>query len=140
MKPVFTSFNLKKTATVLASGLLLTLGSAKLQAAPIIEKIVSPADQLVSVNYVGSNENSVTFHLDFENKTGEKFWLIIKNNEGEIVYKNAFTDTHFEKNIRLTREENEMHPTFIIRTANDQVERKFSVDRKISENIVVTTL
>ncbi len=33
-----------------------------------------------------------------------------------------------------------MHPTFVIRTANDQVERKFSVDRKLSENTVVTTL
>lgn len=140
MKPVFSSKNLKKSAAVLASALLLTLGSAKLQAAPIIEKIVSPADQLVSVNYVGSNETSVTFHLAFENKTGEKFWLIVKDDNGETVYKSAYNDSHFEKNIRLTREESEMHPTFIIRTGNDQVERKFSIDRKVSENDVVTKL
>ncbi len=140
MKPVFSSINLKKSATVLASGLLLTLGSAKLQAAPIIEKIVSPADQLVSVYYAGSNDNSVIFHIEFENKTGEKFWLIVKNDNGDIVYKSAFTDSLFEKNVRLTREESEMHPTFIIRTANDQVERKFSVDHKVSEKDVVTAL
>jgi hypothetical protein len=140
MKPVFSSINLKKSATVLASGLLLTLGSAKLQAAPIIEKIISPSDQLVSVNYVGSNENSVTFHLVFENKTGEKFWLIVKDDNGDIVYKSAFSDSHFEKNIRLVREKGEMHPTFIIRTPNDQVERKFAIDRKVSESDVVTVL
>ena len=45
MKPVFTKFNLKKSASVLAAALLLSLGSAKLQAAPIIEKIISPADR-----------------------------------------------------------------------------------------------
>ncbi len=140
MKSAFLSFNLKKSTSVIATALLLSLGSATLQAAPIIEKIVNPSDEQVSVNYVGSTENSVVFHLEFVNKAGEKFWLIIKNDAGDVVYKTAYSDVHFEKNIRLPREENEMHPTFIIRTANDQVERKFSIDRKTSENVVVTTL
>jgi hypothetical protein len=33
-----------------------------------------------------------------------------------------------------------MHPTFVIRTATEQVERKFSVNRQVSENYVVTSL
>jgi len=138
MKPVFASFNLKKSTSVLATALMLTVGSA--YAAPGIEKFVSPTDNQVSVNYVGATENSIVFHLEFENKTGEKFYLIVKNDAGEIVYKNAFSDTHFEKNIRLPKEETEMHPTFIIRTANEEVERKFSVNRKVSEDLVVTNL
>jgi hypothetical protein len=140
MKPVFASFNLKKSASVVAASLLLSLGSASLQAAPIIEKIISPTDKQVNINFVGTTENDFVFHMEFDNKTGEKFWLIVKNDEGEIVYQNAFNETHFEKNIRIANVENEMHPTFVIRTSNEQIERKFSVKSKTSESFVVTTL
>ena len=45
MKPVIANFNLKKSASVLAAAALLSLGTAKLQAAPIIEKIISPTEK-----------------------------------------------------------------------------------------------
>jgi hypothetical protein len=140
MKPVFANFNLKKSASVLAATALLSLGTARLQAAPLIEKIISPTEQQVSVKYVGTSDNNLVFHLEYENKTGEKFFLIIKNDLGEVVYQNAFNDVHFEKNIRLPKEDAEMKPTFIIRTGTEQVERKFLVNRQLSENIVVTSL
>src|ERR1700676_1751095 len=131
MKPLFANFNLRKSASVLAAAALLTLGSAKLQAAPIIEKIISPTDKQVNVTFVGATDNSLVFHLEFENKTGEKFYLIVKNDAGEIVYQGAYSDVHFEKNIRI-QEDSEIHPTFIIRTPTEQVERKFSVNRQLS--------
>ncbi len=140
MKRVFANLNLKKSASVFAAAALLTLGSAKLQAAPVIEKIISPTDKNVNVTFVGATDNSLVFHLEFENKTGEKFSLIVKNDAGDIVYQATYNDVHFEKNIRIQREESEIHPTFVIRTANEQVERKFSVNRKLSENFVVTNL
>jgi hypothetical protein len=138
MKPLFTKFNLGKSASVLAAALLLSLGSV--HAAPIIEKIVNPVDQEVSVSYVGVTENNFVFHLNFDNKSGEKFWLIVKNDAGEVVYQQAYKDVHFSKTIRLPKEEGEIHPTFVIRTQNEQVERRFAVNRKISENVVVTQL
>jgi hypothetical protein len=138
MKPLFTKFNLRKSAPVLAAALLLSLGSV--HAAPIIEKIVNPVDQEVSVSFVGVTENNFVFHLNFDNKTGEKFWLIVKNDAGEVVYQEAYKDVHFSKTIRLPKEEGEIHPTFVIRTQNEQVERRFAVNRKISENVVVTQL
>jgi hypothetical protein len=140
MKPVFANFNLKKSASVLAAAALLSFGTAKLQAAPIIEKIISPTEQQVSVKYLGLTDNNLIFHLEYENKSGEKFYLIVKNEAGDIVYQNAFSDVHFERNIRLPKQEDEMKPTFIIRTATEQVERKFSVNLHVSEDVVVTTL
>ena len=138
MKSVIANINLKKSVSVLAAAALFTLGTAKLQAAPIIEKIITPTDKQVTVNFVGVSQNSLVFHLEFDNKSGEKFWLIVKNDAGEVVYQNAFNDVHFEKNIRITDESSEMNPTFVIRTANEQVERKFSVKSKVSENLEVT--
>ena len=138
MKPVFLKF--RKSTSVLAAALLLSLGSATLNAAPIIEKIISPVDQAVSVNYIGATENNLVFHLEFNNTAAERFWLIIKNDAGDVVYQQAYKDAHFSKTIRLPKEEGEMHPTFVIRTANDQVERKFAVNRSVSEKVVVTKL
>jgi hypothetical protein len=140
MKRVFANFNLKKSASVLAATALLSLGTARLQAAPIIEKIISPTDQQVTVKYIGATDNNLVFHLEYENKAGEKFSLIIKNDLGDIVYQGVYNDVHFEKNIRLPKEDSEMKPTFIIRTSTEQVERKFSVNRRLSENFVVTSL
>jgi hypothetical protein len=140
MKPVFANLNLKKSASVLAAAALLSLGTAKLQAAPVIEKIISPTEKNVNVTFVGATDNSLVFHLEFENKTGEKFYLIVKNDAGDIVYQATYNDVHFEKNIRIIKEDSEIQPTFVIRTANAQVERKFSVNREVSENFVVTNL
>ena len=140
MKPSIANLNLKKSATIFAAVALLTVGTAKLQAAPIIEKIINPTEQQVTVKYVGVTDNNLIFHLDFDNKTGEKFFLIVKNENGDIVYQNSFNDVHFEKNIRLPKEDYEMKPTFIIRTATEQIERKFSVENKVSEKLVVTNL
>jgi hypothetical protein len=140
MKPVFANFNLKKSASVLAAAALLSLGSVTLQAAPVIEKIISPTDKQVTVKFIGVTDNNLVFHLEYENNSGEKFYLIIKNDAGEIVYQSAYNDVHFAKNIRLPKEDSEMHPTFVIRTATEQIERKFSVNRQFSENFVVTSL
>jgi hypothetical protein len=140
MKPVIKNFSLKKTASIFAAAALLSLGTAKLQAAPIIERIISPNEKNVTVSFLGASDNNLVFHLEFENKSGEKFWLIIKNDAGDIVYQNAYTDLHFARNIRITKEDSEMNPTFVIRTSTEQVERKFSVKNKVSETLVVTSL
>jgi hypothetical protein len=140
MKPVIANFNLKKAASVLAASALLSLGTVKLHAAPIIERIISPNEKNVTVNFLGASDNNLVFHLEFENKSGEKFWLIIKNDAGDVVYQQSFTDLHFARNIRITKEDSEMNPTFVIRTSTEQVERKFSVKNKVSETLVVTSL
>jgi hypothetical protein len=140
MKPVFANINVRKSASVLAAAAMLTFGSAKASAAPIIEKIISPTDKEVSVNFVGASDNTLVFHLNFENKSGEKFYLIVKDDAGQIVYQSAFSEVHFDKNIRIMSDASEVHPTFIIRTSTEQIERKISVNHEVSENYVVTTL
>ncbi len=140
MKPVFANINLRKSASIFAAAAMLTLGTASVQAAsPVIEKIISPTDKKVSVNFVGATANDLVFHLNFENTSGEKFYLIVKNDAGEVVYQNSFKDVHFEKNVHIANEGSEVHPTFVIRTATETLESKLSVNREVSENFVVTT-
>jgi len=97
-------------------------------------------DDQVSVQYVGTNENQVVFHVEFENPTAEKFWLIIKNDAGDVIYRKQFSGTHFSKSVYVVKEDTEIRPTFIIRNSNNEVVRKFAVSNVVTENTVVTKL
>jgi hypothetical protein len=97
-------------------------------------------DDQVTVQYVGSNENQVVFHVEFDNPTAEKFWLIIKNDAGDVVYRKQFSDAHFSKSFYVLKEDTEIRPTFIIRNGANEVVRQFAVTSTVTENTVVTKL
>jgi hypothetical protein len=97
-------------------------------------------EEQVSVKYQGAVNNSVSFKVEFENPTNEKFSLIIKNDNGDVVYHGQFSDAHFVKNVYIADAEAEIHPTFIIRTANNEIVRQFQVSKTVTENVVATQL
>ncbi len=101
---------------------------------------VTISEQQVTVDYVGATDNSLVFRVQFENPTAQKFSLIIKNDAGDVVYQAQYSDIHFAKAIHLPKEDSEMHPTFVIRSNNQQIERSFVVNRKVTEQVEVTKL
>ena len=104
-------------------------------------KVSSLNEQQVSVQYIGNTENNIVFRVEFENPTNEKFWLIIKNDAGDVVYRKQFNETHFAKSVYFQSEEtSDIHPTFIIRNGDKEVVRQFSVNKTLTENTVVTRL
>ena len=97
-------------------------------------------DEQVTVQYVGANDQHVVFHVDFQNPTNEKFWLIIRNDAGDVVYRKQFSDAHFSKSIYFENDQTEIRPTFIIRNSANEIVRQFAVTRTITEQTVVTKL
>jgi hypothetical protein len=106
------------------------------------EKKAHLNDEHVSVQYIGTDENNVVFHVNFQNPGAQKFWLIIKNDEGDVVYKKEFNETNFDKSVFIQKEEglSDIHPTFVIRAGNDEVVRQFAVNKILTEKTVVTRL
>jgi hypothetical protein len=103
-------------------------------------KKASINDAQVSVTYVGTADDNVVFQVQFDNPTGEKFSLIIKNDNGDVVYHQQFTGTHFAKNVYFENTDGEIEPTFIIRNSNNQVVRQFHVVKTVTENTTVPSL
>jgi hypothetical protein len=103
-------------------------------------KKITLNDDQVSVSFVGTNNDYVVFRIAFENPTVEKFWLIVKNDAGDVIYRKQFSDAHFAKSVSLQKEDADMHPTFIIRNGNSEVSRQFAVTRTITENTIITEL
>jgi hypothetical protein len=101
----------------------------------------SVADEQVSVKYQGTTDNHIVFKVEFENPTAEKFWLIIKNDNGDVIFHQQFSDAHFAKTVFFENTDTEIQPTFVIRTANsNDVVRQFHVNKTITENTIVTRL
>lgn len=104
-------------------------------------KTTSPAEAQVSVKYEGLSDNHIVFKVEFENPTAQKFWLIIKNDNGDIVYHHQFSDVKFAKNVCFENTDTEIQPTFVIRTSdNVDIVRQFQVNKTVIENTVVTSL
>jgi hypothetical protein len=106
----------------------------------INNKKASLTEEQVSVKYLGTTDNNVIFKVEFENPTAEKFWLIIKNDAGDVVYHQQFNDAHFSKSVFFQNTDSEIHPTFVIRNGNNEIVRQFAVSKTLTENIVVTKL
>ncbi|MDO6434958.1 hypothetical protein Q4E93_30370 [Flavitalea sp. BT771] len=98
------------------------------------------SDEQVSVQYIGSTADQVAFRVEFENPTAEKFWLIIKNDAGDVVYRKQFSDVHFSKSVYVQKEEADIRPTFVIRNNANEIVRQFAVTSTITESTVVTKL
>jgi hypothetical protein len=98
-------------------------------------------EEKVSIKYVGSEHGQVVFRVEFENPTAEKFSLIIRNDNGDVVYHQQFNDAHFSKNVYIANIDSDIQPTFVIRSAdNSEIVQQFRVSRTVTENTTVTRL
>ena len=105
------------------------------------KKVSTLTDAQVSIKYVGTTNNQVVFQVVFDNPTAEQFSLIIKNDAGDVVYHQQFSETHFAKNVYFENTDNEIQPTFIVRAANGtDIVRHFQVVKTVTENTTVTSL
>ena len=104
-------------------------------------KQASPTEEQVSVKYLGTDNGRLVFNVVFDNPTGEKFALIIKNDAGDIVFHQQFNETHFAKNVYFENTDEDINPTFVIRSGNNNdIVRQFHVVKTITENTTVTSL
>lgn len=107
-------------------------GGGSSKAAPV-------ANAQVSVTYQGVSNNDVVFKVDYENLTGKKFWLIIENDNGDIVFHQQFSNVHFSKTVYFQNTDTDINPTFVIRTGNSDIVRQFQVNSIITETTVAVS-
>ena len=105
-------------------------------------KVTAISEDQLSVQYTGSNDNSVMFRVKFQNTAAQKFSLIIKNDVGDVVYQDQFNTADFNKAVHILKDGEFKKATFIIRVGNQQIEQRFVINRntEVVENVVVTKL
>ena len=63
-------------------------------------EIVS-AENSSSVQFAGTENNSLLFNVKINNAAGEKFTLVVTNEDGEIVFIKGYADKNCTKQIKL---------------------------------------
>ena len=82
------------------------------------------------VKYLGSDEKKFEFKVEFENPTAQPFTLIVRNDEGEVIFSKDYNDVHFAKTIHLMKEGADLQnirPTFTISAGSRLIQRSFSI-------------
>ena len=100
-------------------------------------------ESAVNVQYIGADEKMFQFRVEFENPTAQKFTLIIKNEDGDVLFSKEYSDVHFAKTVMLMKEgidKDNIYPTFAISVGTRFIQRSFSVEKKVTEKVTVTKL
>ncbi len=92
-----------------------------------------------AVQYAGTTDKGVVFNVKYDNADAAPFSLIIKNEYGDIVYQQQYTDKNFERKVLLTKEPGDARLTFIIKSASGSLKQSFDITTttKTVEEVVV---
>ncbi len=124
---------------IVLSGLVSVLTVTSSISVKATNKNTVPAES--TIQYVGTNEKGIVFNVKYDNPTETKFNLTIKNEVGDIVFMQQYTDKNFDKKIILAKEPGEAHVIFSIKSASTDYKQSFDISTttKEVEEVVVKT-
>jgi hypothetical protein len=99
------------------------------------------ADKNTTVKYVGTQDDVILFNVSVENPNGNKFSVIVTDNEGNQIFQEVYSDKKFDKRFRLPSSETGKL-TFVVRNfkdASDDV-HAFEVSNHVVQDVVVTAV
>jgi hypothetical protein len=102
------------------------------------QSITNPADKNIVVRYLGASDDQLLFNVAYENPNGSRFSVMVLDQDGTSLFQEVYTDRKFDKRFRLPRTDNDKL-TFVIRDFRDaDWKESFTIDTKVTENLVVT--
>ena len=105
-------------------------------AQPFGDPIVKEA----TVKHISTTNEKIIFQLSLENETGERFGVSIKDEQGNIIFQNIYSEKKFDKKFILDKSETIGKLTFIVRSLKDNQTQAFEVNTtsRLIENVNVT--
>lgn len=102
---------------------------------------VTPAPVAVSaaaVKHLGNPPGSVVFQVLYDNPTGEKFTVTIRDIDGATIYQDNYTDKKFDKKYQLPKEQSEKLKFIIKGTKTNRVQTfEVNSSTRIIEEVLV---
>lgn len=83
-----------------------------------------------TVRHIGNPPGSAVFQVLYDNPTGERFTVIIKDMEGAVLYQDRYSDRKFDKKYQLPQEQSGQLK-FIIKGSRSNQVQTFEVHANI---------
>jgi hypothetical protein len=113
-----------------------------LQAAPV-QAADKPTETPVEIKYLGSKEGRLLFQIHFTNPNGEEINLVLRDENGNVIYTDVVRDKVYSRNIRFEEiESNNIKLTLSLRTRKEVQSKTFEIKRstRVIEDVAVVTL
>ena len=98
--------------------------------------------QPAQIKFLGTHDDMVLFHVAYQNLKGNKFSILIKDQDGALLYQQAFSDNKFIHQFSLPKTDKSKF-TFIIRhNGEPDITRTFeiSINSRMEEAVAVKKL
>jgi hypothetical protein len=123
-KPMMNKSLARLGASVFLSGLfLLHAGTAKAQVAA-----THASPDSVMVTFIGSQEGSYIFDVQFDNNAGETYIVAIVDDAGNTLFKSFYSDKKFDKKFKLPPETDVNSVSFVIRNLHSNASVTYAVN------------
>ena len=96
-----------------------------------------------SIQYVGKVNDQLVFQVDYENPNNDVVNVLIKDEDGNVLYTDRFNDKKLTKKFKVnTTEYGDARLTFVISTSKERTSQVFQVNTntRVIDDVVVTNL
>jgi hypothetical protein len=120
---------------------MLTGSYAATQAATASYSVTHPGAGLgkTEITHLSTSDQSLVFQVNVENASAEKFFIVIKDEGGSVIYRGSFSDKDFSKKFVLPKNESGKI-TFTIKSSSDVQSESFAINSntRVIQEVVVT--
>jgi len=107
------------------------------------QAIAQPFDPIVkaaTVKHISTTDAKIIFQVSLENEAGDRFGVSIKDEQGNTIFQDVYSEKKFDKKFVLDKSENIGKLTFIVRSLKDNQTQAFEVNTttRLVENVDVT--
>ena len=123
MKQAFLKFSGKKfiNAAIISAAVLMTSFSAQAGTGDNI----NPS----AIQYTGSTYDGLMLKMRINNETGAKFTVTVKDDNGEVLFSQAYNEKSFDKQFKLLKgDQYSSNYYFTVSSPNKQLEQKYVVN------------
>jgi hypothetical protein len=99
-----------------------------------------PIVKAASVKHISTTNDKVIFQLSLENEAGERFSVSIRDNDGNTLFQDFYSDKKFDKKFVFEKSTDMSKLTFIVRSLKDNTSQVFEVNTvpRVVENYDVS--
>ena len=91
----------------------------------------NPADAAaVNVTYLGSQDGNYVFDVQFENNSGDTYYVAVVDDSGNTLFKGLYSDKKFDKKFKLPPGEEINNVSFVIRNIRSNSSFTYAVNTK----------
>jgi hypothetical protein len=99
-----------------------------------------PIVKAASIKHISTTNDKVIFQLSLENEAGERFSVSIRDNDGNTLFQDFYSDKKFDKKFVFEKSADMSKLTFIVRSLKDNTSQVFEVNTvpRVVENYDVS--